>query len=415
MALQSLNENNQRIQEVTPLPPMQLKPFIIGLFAYIILGIVSYTISGLQMFILSSFGLIFGYTLFHARFGFTSAFRRFMAVGNGEALRAHMLMLAVAITLFAPILHFGIGFFGVDPSGSVAPIGASVIVGSFLFGIGMQLANGCASGVLYQIGGGRTSAIIVLISFIIGSVIGAWHFEFWTETAPNLPGFSLAEHTGLGFFGAWILQLAIFGGIIFLTFYVAKKRRSPKMAVLPTASGWKKIIRGAWPLWAAAVILAVFNALTLMVSGSAWGITSAFALWGSKIAQFIGIDVLQWGYWSGSREVQLEQSIFADRTSVMNFGIFIGATMAAAAGGVLSFTKKLPFKIIMASILGGLLMGYGARLAFGCNIGAYFGGIASFSVHGWVWMIFAMIGTYVALFIRPLFGIKNPKSTDEFC
>src|SRR5699024_10521737 len=48
-------------------------------------------------------GLLLGYTLFHARFGFTSAFRRLMSVGNGQALRAHMVMLAVAVTLFAPI------------------------------------------------------------------------------------------------------------------------------------------------------------------------------------------------------------------------------------------------------------------------------------------------------------------------
>ncbi|ADU32483.1 YeeE/YedE family protein [Evansella cellulosilytica] len=415
MALQSLKEQKTNVQTETPLPPMQLNQFIIGFIAFIILGVVTYTIAGLQMLILLSFGLILGYTLFHARFGFTSAFRRFMAVGNGEALRAHMIMLAVAITLFAPILHLGIGFFGVDPSGYVSPVGTSVIVGSFLFGIGMQLGNGCASGALYQIGGGRTSAIIVLIGFIIGSVFGAWHFEFWTVTAPNLPPISLAEDTSLGFIGAWILQLAIFGGIILLTIIVAKRRRSPKMAVLPTAAGWKKIIRGAWPLWVAAVILAVFNALTLMVSGAPWGVTGAFALWGSKIAQFIGIDVLQWGYWSGGREIQLEQSVFQETTSVMNFGVIAGAFMAAAAGGILSFKKKIPFKIIMASLIGGLLMGYGARLAYGCNIGAYFGGIASFSVHGWVWMIFAMIGTYIALFIRPLFGLKNPKSTDNFC
>ncbi|MBU9722803.1 MULTISPECIES: YeeE/YedE family protein [Bacillaceae] len=415
MALTNLNQQTTNVQTETPLPPMQKSQFIIGIIAFIILGIVSYTIAGLQMFILLSFGLILGYTLFHARFGFTSAFRRFMAVGNGEALRAHMIMLAVAITLFAPILHFGIGFFGVDPSGYVSPVGTSVIVGSFLFGIGMQLGNGCASGALYQIGGGRTSAIIVLIGFIIGSVFGAWHFEFWTVTAPNLPPISLAESTGLGFMGAWLLQLAIFGGIILLTIYVSKKRRSPRMAALPTTQGWKRIIRGAWPLWAAAIVLAVFNALTLMVSGSPWGVTGAFALWGSKIAQFIGIDVLQWGYWSGARAVQLEQSVFHETTSVMNFGVITGAFMAAAAGGILSFKKKIPFKIILASLIGGLLMGYGARLAYGCNIGAYFGGIASFSVHGWVWMIFAMIGTYVALFIRPLFGLKNPKSTDNFC
>jgi hypothetical protein len=60
-------------------------------------------------------------------------------------------------------------------------------------------------------------------------------------------------------------------------------------------------------------------------------------------------------------------------------------------------------------------MGYGARLAFGCNIEAYFGGIVSFSLHGWVWMVMAMLGTFVASFIRPLFGLKNPKSTDSIC
>nr|WP_246056052.1 YeeE/YedE family protein [Alteribacter natronophilus] len=401
--------------ELTPLPPMQKGYFAAGAAAFLILAAVSYMISGIEMAILLSFGLVFGFALFHARFGFTSAFRRFAAVGNGQALRAHMLMLAVAVTLFAPILHFGLGFFDADPSGYVSPVGTSVIVGSFLFGIGMQLGNGCASGTLYSIGGGRSSMILVLIFFIIGSVFGAWHFEFWTEDMPNLAPISLAEDTGLGYFGAWLLQMGIFGGVILITILVQNRRRPPSMAFLPSAEGWKRIIRGAWPLWAAAVILAVFNALTLMVRGQPWGITGAFALWGSQIAQMIGIDVTQWGYWSGDNARQLEQNVFHDSTSVMNFGVMTGAFMAAAAGGLFSFAKKIPLKIAMASIVGGLLMGYGARLAFGCNIGAYFGGIASFSVHGWVWMIFGMLGTYAALFIRPLFGLKNPKSDDRFC
>ena len=42
--------------------------------------------------LLLGIGLLLGYTLFHARFGFTSAFRRMMAVGNGQAMRSHMLM-----------------------------------------------------------------------------------------------------------------------------------------------------------------------------------------------------------------------------------------------------------------------------------------------------------------------------------
>ena len=46
-------------------------------------------------------------------------------------------------------------------------------------------------------------------------------------------------------------------------------------------------------------------------------------------------------------------------------------------------------------MLGGLLMGYGARIGFGCNIGALFSGIASFSVSGWVYMVFLFLGAWV--------------------
>jgi uncharacterized membrane protein YedE/YeeE len=65
---------------------------------------------------------------------------------------------------------------------------------------------------------------------------------------------------------------------------------------------------------------------------------------------------------------------------------------------------------VLASILGGLLMGYGARLAFGCNIGAFFSGVASASLHGWVWFAMAMIGTALGTWLRPLFGLTVERS-----
>ena len=54
-------------------------------------------------------------------------------------------------------------------------------------------------------------------------------------------------------------------------------------------------------------------------------------------------------------------------------------------------------------MIGGFFMGYGARLAFGCNIGALFGGIASGSMHGWVWFLFAFIGSYFGVKARKFF------------
>ncbi|MGM8214845.1 YeeE/YedE family protein [Bacillaceae bacterium W0354] len=359
-------------------------------------------------------GILLGYTLFHARFGFTSAFRRFTSVGNGQALRSHMLMLAVAVTLFAPILAYGVSFFGTGASGYVAPVGISLIVGSFMFGIGMQLGNGCASGTLYAVGGGRSVMFVTLLFFIVGSTIGAYHLPFWTEEMPSFEPISLATSTGFGYFGAWAVSIALFGLIAWITLVVEKKKQPPRMKELPTERGWRRIFRGSWPLFAAAIVLAVLNALTLMTRGTPWGVTSAFALWGSKAANFIGFDVASWGYWQGAKAQALEASIFTDSTTVLNIGVILGAFLASAAGGLFKLSKMTKGNV-MAAIIGGLLMGYGARLAFGCNIGAYFGGIASFSLHGYIWGILAMAGTFIALYLRPLFGLSVPKIKDTFC
>ncbi|WP_257347227.1 YeeE/YedE family protein [Pseudalkalibacillus decolorationis] len=385
-----------------------------GIITAMLLSLAAFNVAGIQQSLTLWIGLALGYTLFHARFGFTSAFRRLLSVGNGEALRAHMVMLAIACTLFAPILSMGIGLFGTEPSGYVSPVGTSVIVGAFLFGIGMQLGGGCASGTLYAVGGGRSAMFITLFAFIIGSVLGAWHWNFWVNETPSFEAISLATSTGLGYFGAWAVQIAVFAAIFGITYVIAKKRRPPKVKPLPSGKGWIRILRGSWPLWTAAIALAVLNAITLIVRGNPWGVTSAFALWGSKAAAALGIDVTQWVYWSGERAAVLNQSVFADSTSVLNFGVILGAFLASAAGGVFAL-KKVGLKRASAAIIGGLLMGYGARIAFGCNIGAYFGGIASFSLHGWVWMVMALAGTFIALYLRPMFGMSVPKPKDTFC
>lgn len=399
---------------VTELNSVQKPLVALGGIAAIIIYIAIVVVTNWTQGTLFLIGLGLGATLLHARFGFTSAFRRLVSVGNVQGLQAHMVMLAVASTLFAVILGTGFSFTGMDPKGYVSPVGVSVIFGAFLFGIGMQLGNGCASGTLYSLGGGSSSMILTLISFIGGSVLGAYHFTFWMEDTPALPPISLAESTGLGYFGAWAVQLVLFGLIYWNTIKIAKKKNPPMMKPLPTTEGWKKLFRGAWPLFAAAVVLALLNALTLTIRGNPWGITSAFALWDGKALMAAGIDVSAWGYFSGANGAALNNTVLADSTSVMNFGIMLGAFISAAMQGTFKPERIKP-GAAGAAIIGGLLMGYGARLAFGCNIGAYFGGIASFSLHGWVWAVMAMLGTYLALFIRPLFGLKNPKSTDSIC
>ncbi|WP_181349075.1 YeeE/YedE family protein [Thalassobacillus sp. CUG 92003] len=397
---------------VAPLNPVQKPHLILGVIASLLLFVTIVTVTNITQGVLFLIGLTFGLSLLYARFGFTSAFRRLISVGNVQGLQAHMLMLAVASTLFAIILSTGFSFTGITPSGYVSPVGLSVVAGSFMFGIGMQLGSGCASGTLYTVGGGQPSMLLTLFGFIAGSVLGAWQITFWREL-PSFPAISLAESTGFGYAGGWLLQLLVFLGIYGVTVQIARKKNPPAMKPLKTTTGLKKLWRGAWPLLLAAVILGILNAITLSVRGNPWGITSAFALWGSKILMALGIDVSSWTYWQG-QEGALNSTVLSDSTSVMNFGIILGAFIAAAFQGNFK-PGKIKFSIGLSSILGGLLMGYGARLAYGCNIGAYFGGIASFSLHGWVWMICALAGTFLALYIRPLFGLKNPNPKDSMC
>jgi len=57
-------------------------------------------------------------------------------------------------------------------------------------------------------------------------------------------------------------------------------------------------------------------------------------------------------------------------------------------------------------------MGWGARLGFGCNIGAFVGGVASGSLHGWIWFAAALIGSSAGIKLRPAYGLSIERLKD---
>ncbi len=95
--------------------------------------------------------------------------------------------------------------------------------------------------------------------------------------------------------------------------------------------------------------------------------------------------------------------IFADVTSIMAMGLVIGACLAAALAGRFGCRSRLPPRLSAAGLIGGLLLGYGARIVYACNISALFSGIASTSLHGWLWGAAALLGTPVGVHVRRLF------------
>lgn len=347
-------------------------------------------------------GALLGVALYHASFGFTAAWRAFITDRRGAGLRAQMAMLALAVMLFFPALSAG-SLFGQPVSGLVAPAGLGVLIGAFLFGIGMQLGGGCASGTLYALGGGSTRMVITLTFFIIGSTVGAAHLHWW-NALPSFGPVSLIDAFGL--IPALGANLAIFAAVAGLT-VLLERRRHGGIAASGTArrQGLARLLCGPWPLIAGALALAVLNFATLALAGRPWGITSAFALWGSQIHVALGGDAEFWPYWSTpSMAATLDASILADGTTVMDAGLVLGALLAAALAGRFAPGWRVPPRAIIASVIGGLLLGYGARLGYGCNIGAFFSGIASGSLHGWLWIGAAFFGNLAGTWVRPLFG-----------
>ena len=356
---------------------------------------------GSRQVLLLVVGAALGLTLYHAAFGFTSAWRVFINDRRGAGLRAQMVMLAVAVVLFFPALAAGT-LFGQPVVGLVAPIGVSVVMGAFIFGIGMQLGGGCASGTLFTVGGGNARMLVTLLFFICGSLIATHHVDWWFSL-PSFPATSIVKSFGV--VPALLVSLAVFALIAAVTVHLEKRRHGAlEVPVASQQPGLRRFLRGPWPLVWGAIGLALLNYATLALAGRPWGITSAFALWGAKAVTALGVDVSSWGFWQipGNAKA-LAAPVWQDVTSVMNVGIILGALMAAGLAGRFAPSLKIPARALLAAVIGGLLLGYGSRMAYGCNIGAYFSGIASGSLHGWAWLVAAFIGNSVGVRLRPFF------------
>ncbi len=346
-------------------------------------------------------GAAFGLVLFHATFGFAGAFQRLLAERRSAGLRAQMVMLGLAVALFLPALEAGM--LGAQPvRGFVFPVGLGLLLGAFLFGIGMQLGGGCASGTLYTAAGGQGARMwLTLAAFIAGATLAAWDAERWLDW-PALPPVSLPAL--LGTWPALLLSLAILALVWWVSARLERQRHG---MVEPLAWRGRNLLRGPWPMLWGAVGLALLNFATLWIAGRPWAITAAFPLWGSRVVEALGLDdPAFWTYWEDpTRAEAILRPLLADRTTVMNLGLMAGAFLAAALAGHKAGWRWPRPGEAAASAVGGLLLGYGAMLAFGCNVSAYFGGIASGSLHGWVWIVPALIGNAVGLRLRPIFRI----------
>lgn len=339
---------------------------------------------GLRQGLLFVVGIGFGAILAAVSFGFTTGWRVWIRERDPTGFLAQFLAIGLAMLVSIPLIAAN-----AELSGAIAPLSVSLVLGAFVFGAAMQVADGCGSGTLYKAGLGNGFSLAVLPGFIAGSFLGAAHLDRWLALG-SLPPVSLPEHLGAGV--ALVAQLAVLGA---LGAWLWRKRKR-------TDTRWQG--RG---IYIAAVLLAVFAVLNLIIAGQPWGIVYGLGLWGAKIAAWFGADLAANAYWG--REVQqlhIESSLLTDVTSVTNIGLLIGALIAANFRGSARPVTQASGKQWLAAIVTGMVLGYSARLAFGCNVGAYFAGISTGSVHGWVWFAAAFAGSFVGIPLRERLGLK---------
>ncbi len=157
------------------------------------------------------FGCCFGFILQKARFCFTASLRDPCITGSTSLTRAVLIAFAITTIGFAAI-KYGAYVNGQEIPGQnyIHPISLATAVGGILFGIGMVIAGGCASGTLMRVGEGFGMQVLSLAFFVIGSLVGAGHKGWWTEKfITSAPKIFLPDIFGWG--GGVILQLVVIG------------------------------------------------------------------------------------------------------------------------------------------------------------------------------------------------------------
>ncbi|MDO8876481.1 MAG: YeeE/YedE family protein [Pseudolabrys sp.] len=334
--------------------------------------------------ILGGFGL--GVAFLKAEFSYTASWRRFLTRGEAGGLIGGLLVIAICALAVVPIAALLPNF-----GGAIAPIGPSLLIGAAVFGVGMQLANGCGSGTLYTVGGGSGRMLITLAFFIIGSVFGSLSLPSFLALGGVNP---ILAADYLGPWGGLLATLASLALVAAIMAAVARQR----------GANWRPsrtyIIGG--------IVIGVLCVGVFLVGGHPWSVTFGYTVWGGKIFSALGFDFSQAEFWQwpGPKRA-LTDSVLTDTSSLTDFGMIFGAMAAAAATKRYAATAWPPFKSLLAAAIGGLLCGWGARIGFGCNIGAFVGGVASGSLHGWIWFGAALCGNLVGIRLRPLFGLSR--------
>ncbi|QNV37503.1 YeeE/YedE family protein [Rothia terrae] len=340
-------------------------------------------------------GAAFGFVLQRGRFCITGAFRDVWVSKNSWWLAALFVAISVqAIGLAA------FNTFGILPTDSVASAFApfATIAGGFIFGFGILMAGGCATGTYYRAGEGLVGSWFALIFYAL--------FAAMFKTGPFAQSTAFVRNWGvtenatiyqsLGI-SAWVLVAVLLAVTGWWTYRNLTRPKLPMATLPPEKTGVAHLLfEKAWNPYITAILIGLIALAAWplsWVAGRKWGLGITGP--SSNIAGYLttgNVELVDWGVF-------------------LVLGILVGSFIAAKASG--EFKVRVPdSKTIVKSIIGGALMGWGASWAGGCTIGNGLVETSMFSWQGWIGLIAMILGTGAAakIFIMPR-KVGNPAAS----
>jgi uncharacterized membrane protein YedE/YeeE len=346
-------------------------------------------------------GGVFGWVLQRTRFCFLCNLRDFLE--RREPAGALAILLALAVGLIG--YHVVTGAWIVDafaghlpPKAHIAPVGWNLVLGGLAFGAGMGVSGSCISAHLYRLGEGSFVCLFALIGGILGFLVGflTWN-PIYLALVSGQPVIWLPATFGFG--GSLLLQFGVLG----LLFWAVSKlgRHAPA----PTDAGEsmvRKVLFKRWSAWVGGLIIGLLAAAVLLRT-EPLGVTSEL----TRAARFLGNHFsLLPERMEGLDTIRGCASRPAEGLFSRGF-LFISALVLGSLGSALmsnEFEWERPsFSGAFLALAGGVLLGWGAMVSFGCTVGTLLSGIHASSLSGWLFGAAVVGGILLGLPVRRRF------------
>ena len=354
-----------------------------------------------------------GFTLQRSRFCFASAFRDLFLFGSSQTMKGIIVGLAIGTIGFSIIMYSKVPFpeFGVLPGQAhVLPVGLSTIVGGLLFGFGMVLAGGCVSGSLYRMAEGYVASWVTMGGILVGLALlsQSWNW-WWQATISQETKLWIPSLLNVGYGGGVILTL---GGLlgVFLLFLWWESRSGLSIPDMPTEKEsdetfeqklsilWRSIFVRGWSAVVGGGVLGVIGVLMYMVH-MPLGVTGELARFSNTVMSSLQMpppEAMGLATLGGCSGISGVNGLFTH-----SFAVTVGVISGSFVGALFANEFKLRFprnaKRYVQALGGGVIMGYGAGLAIGCTLGAFFSSIPSLSVSGWVFALSLSGGAFLGV------------------